>query len=207
MTAGATAAAAQSRLRATFERIARDRMAGLPFLNPRLQVEAFGFRAWQGPLVGALVTPWSINLVILPDPAVPAIGPATTSPPGAFRVLAGGQSQVWQFPSGAYEFHGHDEAGLGPYQQCSLFSPAEEFASQQDAREAASAALEELFRAPGARPPATPARADAPARAALAATGLSRRQLFGGARTAVPPGGSGPRSAGAPLAVVPEDRG
>jgi [NiFe] hydrogenase assembly HybE family chaperone len=202
--ADATAGAAQSRLRTTFERIAHERMAGLPFLNPRLQVEAFGFRAWQGALVGALVTPWSINLVIMPrtpepkEPATATRSAQALGPSESFRALASGQSQRWSFPSGSYEFHGHDEPGLGPYQQCSLFSPAQEFAAQQDAREAASAALEELFREPLPRPPVVPARVDAPA-GVTGAAGLSRRQLLFGAGRAATAGVAERQVAAAPV--------
>jgi [NiFe] hydrogenase assembly HybE family chaperone len=129
-------------LEAVFEDVRRTRMADLPFLNPALRVEAVGFRDWQGARVGALITPWSIVIVVMPDAA-----------PEAVRRLPTGQSQEWTFPSGVYEFHGHEEPTLGHYQQCSLFSPAMDFASHEDARTAAHAALDALFAAP-APPPA-----------------------------------------------------
>ena len=61
-----TADDAVSRLETTFGAIRRDRMQDVPILNPALQVEAIGMRAWQGHWLGALVTPWFINLVLLP---------------------------------------------------------------------------------------------------------------------------------------------
>jgi [NiFe] hydrogenase assembly HybE family chaperone len=124
-------------LEAVFEDVRRTRMADLPFLNANLRVEALGFREWQGARVGALITPWSIVIVALPDAA-----------PEAVRRLPTGQSQEWTFPSGVYEFHGHEEPTLGHYQQCSLFSPALEFATHEDARTAACAALDALFTPP-----------------------------------------------------------
>jgi [NiFe] hydrogenase assembly HybE family chaperone len=123
-------------LERTFERIRTERMAGLPFLNERLRVEALGFRDWQGVRVGALVTPWSINLVILPAPGTTL---AASRP---------GEPRTWTFPSGEYAFDGHEEPTLGVYQQCSLFSPAFEFDSHDDAAAAARAALEALFAVP-----------------------------------------------------------
>jgi [NiFe] hydrogenase assembly HybE family chaperone len=123
-------------LERAFERVGAERMAGLPFLNERLRVEALGFRDWQGVRVGALVTPWTINLVILP-------APGTTLPPART-----GAARNWQFPSGTYAFDGHTEPTLGAYQQCSLFSPPEEFASHEAAVAAARAALEALFAPP-----------------------------------------------------------
>lgn len=130
-------------LEAVFEHVQRTRMADLDFLNARLRVEALGFRDWNGARVGALVTPWSIVIMILPGTNVDAV-----------PRLATGRSQEWAFPSGAYEFHGHEEPSLGHYQQCSLFSPVIEFDSQDAAREAALAALDALFTAPA--PPAPP---------------------------------------------------
>jgi [NiFe] hydrogenase assembly HybE family chaperone len=130
-------------LEAVFEHVQRTRMADLDFLNARLRVEAIGFRDWNGARVGALVTPWSIVIMILP-------GTNTESVPR----LATGRGQEWAFPSGTYEFHGHEEPSLGHYQQCSLFSPVLEFESQDAAREAAVAALDALFTAPA--PPAPP---------------------------------------------------
>jgi [NiFe] hydrogenase assembly HybE family chaperone len=130
-------------LEAVFENVRRSRMADLDFLNSRLHVEAIGFRDWNGARVGALVTPWSIVIMILPGTTAVAV-----------PRLATGCSQAWSFPSGDYEFHGHDEPSLGHYQQCSLFSPVLEFESQDAAREAAQAALDALFTVPA--PPAPP---------------------------------------------------
>lgn len=134
-------------LEAVFEDVRRSRMADLPFLNPRLQVEAVGFRDWQGARVGALITPWSIVIVVMPGEA-----------PDAVRRLPTGQSQERVFPSGCYEFHGHEEPTLGHYQQCSLFSPALDFATQDDARAAAHAALDALFAVPPPPVPPPPRR-------------------------------------------------
>jgi [NiFe] hydrogenase assembly HybE family chaperone len=121
-----------------FERIRSERMAGLPLLNEQLRVEALGFRDWQGVRVGALVTPWSINLIILP-----AAG-------GALPAARSGESRTWSFPSGAYAFVSAADPALGVYAQCSLFSPAFEFECHDDAVTAARAALEALFTPPQA---------------------------------------------------------
>jgi [NiFe] hydrogenase assembly HybE family chaperone len=128
-------------LEAVFRGVHETRMADLPFLNARLHVQAVGFRDWQDARVGALVTPWSIVIMVLPG-----------ANPQSVPKLATGRSQEWSFPSGVYEFYGHEEPTLGHYQQCSLFSPALEFADQAAAVEAAQAALDALFTPP--TPPA-----------------------------------------------------
>ncbi len=119
-----------------FTRVWLERMDGLPFLNGRLRVEALGFRDWQGVRVGALVTPWSLNLLIAPAPSalLPLVRP--------------GDTHAWSFPSGEYGFDGHDDPDLGRYHQYSLYSPVPEFETHEEAVAVAWAALEALFRAP-----------------------------------------------------------
>jgi [NiFe] hydrogenase assembly HybE family chaperone len=114
-------------------RAAEARMAGVPILNPRLAVEAVGFRRWSGHWLGALVTPWCINVVLLPDDPQAWKPP----PPGDKRLLA--------FPAGPYEFISGRDALLGEHQSLSLFSPVLEFEDQNAARIAALAALDALF--------------------------------------------------------------
>lgn len=124
--------AAAARLASAYERIARTRMADLPFLNPALRVEAVGFRPWGGEWLGALVTPWSVNLVLLPGE-------------GEWRSLPMGGERIVALPAGRYRFiAGHDEEA-GEHHACSLFSPAQEFGSHETAVAVAEAALEALF--------------------------------------------------------------
>lgn len=120
-------------VRAVFEHIRRTRMAELPILNPMLQVDIVGWREWQGEWLGVLVTPWSINLMLLPGSG------------GRFRALAMDEWQSWSFPSGTYDFMGGDEEGLGAYQICSLFSPVLQFDSHDEAVAAARAAIDALM--------------------------------------------------------------
>lgn len=111
-----------ARLAAAFADLAQGAMAGLPIANPALRVETVGFTAFEGDWVGVLITPWAINLVVLPgDPAAQA-------------APADGLARPRRFPSGSYEFHAGHLDPLGPYQSCSLFSPPGEFADQDGAR-------------------------------------------------------------------------
>jgi [NiFe] hydrogenase assembly HybE family chaperone len=117
-----------------YERIWRTRMQDLAFLNPNLRVEAVGFRAWEGEWLGALVTPWSLNLLLLPGE-------------GEWASLAAGSERFVTFPAGCFRFIAGHEAGLGESQSCSLFSPVLEFADHEAARLTAAAALAGLFAA------------------------------------------------------------
>lgn len=120
------------RLEACFEEVASTRMAGLPFLNEAISVKAVGGRDWNGGWLCVLVTPWFMNLMLLPGDADE---PAATT--GTKRLIA--------FPAGRFEFIAGHEDAIGPYWMCSLFSPVFEFAEQETAEATALAALDALF--------------------------------------------------------------
>ncbi len=143
-------------LEAAYRRIRDTRMRGLPFLNERLEVQAVGFRAWEGQWLGALVTPWSINLVLLPGE-------------GKWPALAPGRERLAVFPAGRFRFIAGTDETAGEHHACSLFSPPGEFADHATAVAVAEAAIEALFdarnaehvdgqRAPGDPPPAVSKR-------------------------------------------------
>jgi [NiFe] hydrogenase assembly HybE family chaperone len=169
------AAAAAARVQAAFERVHRDRMAGLPFVNEALRVELVGLRRWQGRWLGVLVTPWSMNLMLLPADDAPE-----GTPP--WPRLATGEFAEFAFPAGVLSFLGGREGEAGEYLTCSLFSPVFEFADQAAARQMAEACLLALLDPQAAAAQAAPAREPQPS--------LSRRRFLGGAgdaaRTAEP---------------------
>ncbi|CAO3432613.1 [NiFe]-hydrogenase assembly chaperone HybE [Azospirillum endophyticum] len=122
-----------ARLEAAFREIHTAQMRGMPIVNDALAVKAVGFRRHGGRWLGALVTPWFLNLVLLPGEADDWSG------------LVPGAKELIEFPSGRYEFVHANRKGVGPYKACSLFSPMFEFASMLQATETASAALVSLF--------------------------------------------------------------
>ncbi|MBA4176295.1 MAG: [NiFe]-hydrogenase assembly, chaperone, HybE [Leptothrix sp. (in: Bacteria)] len=152
-------------LQARFEHIRGQQMADLPMLNPALRVEAVGFRPWSAHWLGVLVTPWFMNLMLLPR--------RREQWPG----VAERESRHHVFPAGVFEFIGGHDAVLDEYQACSLFSPMFGFSDHAAAHNTAVAALAALFdaanRPGGDAPPQAPA---APAGPALSKRGF----LFGG---------------------------
>jgi [NiFe] hydrogenase assembly HybE family chaperone len=154
-------------LEAVFRRIQAETMAGVPILNPALTVEAVGFSRWQDHWLGIVITPWFMNLVLVPGAAA------------SWQSVAPGLRLFRKFPSGDFAFLGSDEPEVGEFQSCSLFSPMGQFAEQAGAREVACAALEALQRAPEAAQPA-PAREafEDPKQAALERP-MSKREFLG----------------------------
>ena len=122
-----------TRLEAAFREIHTAQMRGLPIVNDALAVKAVGFRRHGERWLGALVTPWFLNLVLLPGEG------------DEWSELVPGAKELIEFPSGRYEFVHANRKGVGAYKACSLFSPMFEFASMLQATETASAALVSLF--------------------------------------------------------------
>lgn len=126
---------------AAFRRIDAERMADLPFRNPALCVEAVGFRMHDGQWLGVLVTPWAMNLLLLPANAATWIG-----------VPAGRRSMI-HYPAGDMPFLGGEEAEIGEYLVCPLFASMAQFTDQDTARLTAQASLIALLKAAPASDP------------------------------------------------------
>ncbi len=121
------------RLAAAFRDVQATRMQGLGFLNSALEVEAVAFAPWEGHWLGVMVTPWFINLALLPRDVA------------AWQSIAPGEKRRYRFPAGDYDFIGATDAVVGELQICSLFSPVLEFEDQSTARFVATLAREALF--------------------------------------------------------------
>ena len=126
--------ALRARLVSAWTRIRDERMAGIPILNDAIVVDALAPRSWHDGWLTVLVTPWSINFML-----IPADGADWSS-------LQPGRNVRHVFPAGSFSFIVGDEPGFGRYQMCSLFSPVLEFDGHDAAMIAAAAALDALFR-------------------------------------------------------------
>jgi [NiFe] hydrogenase assembly HybE family chaperone len=127
------------------------RVKGMPIYNPTVAVEAVGFREHEGRQVGVIVTPWFMNLTVLPSDEDRKVWVAG----GSIRLV---------FPSGAYDFVVNDLEDVGLIGACSLFSTMLDFTDHEAAQLAATTIADAVFEAEQA--PAAPA--------------VSRRQLLGG---------------------------
>jgi [NiFe] hydrogenase assembly HybE family chaperone len=88
---------------ASFERIGRESMRGLPFYNEALSVEAIGFERFGEGWIGVLITPWFMNLMLVSDQPIPyaetANGKKRTIelPGGPVKLLCGGTEDFGMF--------------------------------------------------------------------------------------------------------------
>ncbi len=117
---------------ARFEAIYAERMRDLPIVNSRLAVEAVGFDQWEDHDLGVLITPWFMNLVLLPD-SKRLVG------------LAQGERIECRFPSGPCELTVYHDEELGSYLAAVLFRTVADFPDQDIARAVAEEALVNLL--------------------------------------------------------------
>ncbi len=148
------------RLEAAFGHIERERMADVPLLNDALRVQAVGFRDVDDANLGVLITPWFMNLM-----RMPAEGDDVGSP---------GEKRFVDLPAGRFEFIAGEEADIGTYQMCSLFSPVFEFADQATAVATAEAVMAQVM-TPAAE---TEGSDDAAGRARVSRRGLLRGEFL-----------------------------
>ena len=156
------------RVEAAFRAIERERMRDVPILNPALRVAVAGMRPFGDAWLSVLITPWFINLMLLPGSEEEA---------RAWSRVPVGTKIARRFPAGTFEFICGAEDAIGPYQMCSLFSPVLEFENQDAALAAAEAALgavldSNLWDDARQRPEDSNAKKED--------TNLSRRDLFSG---------------------------
>jgi len=85
----------------TFERILAENMQGIPILNSRISVQALGFQEYQGRVIGIIITPWLMNLVLLP------------SSEEDWSDLVLGHKETHEFPAGKYKFLVNEIDGIG----------------------------------------------------------------------------------------------
>lgn len=163
-------ASAKGRLIAAFREVFNGAMRDVPLVNHSLNVECISFRVWEGQLLGILLTPWFMNLILMPGPGE------------EWADLVPGEKEDVDFPSGVYEFIHCNRPGVGGYKACSLFSPVQEFASQLHATEVARAVMNALFDPAHRDDVAAPAEPEAPAPVPVAGAPerLSRRRLLMG---------------------------
>lgn len=152
-------------LRVHFENVHRSRMSDLPFVNPALGVEVIDMRRYRGDWLGVLVTPWSIQLVLLPGGGE------------LWQDISAGMRRKVALPVGELSFIADaGEDALQAYQYCPLATSVASLASMDAARRFAFEAMVAVL---SAHPDVPGEGADVPAEVAEPQVDLRRRSLFG----------------------------
>ncbi len=117
-----------------YDDIRVNRMADVPILNDKLRVQAVGFREWNHHVLGVLITPWFMNLMLLPREDTD------------WKGYKFGSKHSFVFEAGSFEFTLGEEENLGQYMSCSMFSPMFDFADHEAAVETAEAIVAGMFK-------------------------------------------------------------
>ena len=115
-----------------FDKIRDTRMRGLPLLNEKLSVEAVGFRPLGDHQVGVLLTPWFMNLVLLPGT-------------DEWDSMQQGEVVSWPLPHGEYDFTVSRDEELGTFLSAILFSSVSSIPTQEIAHDIAEEIAELVF--------------------------------------------------------------
>ena len=110
-----------------------EHMRDLPIVNKALQVEAIGFHEYRGHQLGVLVTPWFMNLILLPGV-------------DKWSNSSQGDTSSIDFPSGRIEFAVSHDKMLGTYLSAVAFRDVVEIADQATARKLALEVLDNLMK-------------------------------------------------------------
>ena len=127
-----------NRLRDHYQYVYTHKMNDIPIVNNKLEVEVVGFVDWghdknkSAAEVGVLITPWFMNIVLLPKESMKQ------------EVRVGKTANIL-FPDGEYSFLTQLDEEFGVYLTCSLFSPMFEFKTQEQARSTAEAVMQQLM--------------------------------------------------------------
>ena len=121
------------KLLATYRDKVQPQMCGLPMYNANLQTEAIGFERRDGRLSGVLLTPWFMNLVLLPNES------------DKWLKLPPGKTFEVDFPSGCQRCLLSAPEGIVPHLSLPLFTTVQDFTDQDGARRVAEEVLRQLY--------------------------------------------------------------
>jgi [NiFe] hydrogenase assembly HybE family chaperone len=118
-----------------FRQIEQNQMQGLPVCNEQLTTEIVGLTRFQAYWVGALITPWTLQMIMLPATA-------------DAEQLVESDHRTYEFPQGKVVFMTTENEALGPYQSCALMSPLHSFETQEQIRQTAVEVMALMFQPP-----------------------------------------------------------
>lgn len=139
-------------VRRHYEQVWHSAMHDMPFVNHALAVDTHGFARVDGDWLGVVITPWFINLFLLPGGGA------------LWADCPTGEQRSVTLPAGLMDFFADnpaDDSGLAAYQYCPLLSPVQSVADMPTARRIAAAALAAALSPPPAMPAGEAAAADA----------------------------------------------
>lgn len=122
-----------NQLEQRFKQIGDERIVGLPIYNDSLAVEAIEFQPCGDNNIGALITPWFINIMLMPNSN------------NHWQARSLGDRINYELPCGEQEFMLGEDEVVGRYLFRTVASPTHCYHSQEAARSAAQKSLQTLL--------------------------------------------------------------
>jgi [NiFe] hydrogenase assembly HybE family chaperone len=116
-----------------FDKINREQMAGLPIVNPMLDVDVVGFQEHDGRTIGVITTPWLMTLAVFPGDD------------DDWSDVKIGDKRKFPFPARDYQFLANEIDGIGTYYGYAIYSPMNEFDHHDHALAGANGFMELLM--------------------------------------------------------------
>lgn len=142
-----------------FKQVATKEMNDMDICNQNIQVEAVGFHLYENHWLGMVITPWFLNLMLLPQ----------EGQPWPELIEQKGNDIALEFPCGNLNFTPRVDPIIGSHLVCSLASPVKDYKTHEELVTVAHQILVDLNRIPLTN-------VDEPA-------SMSRRSLFTNLRT------------------------
>jgi [NiFe] hydrogenase assembly HybE family chaperone len=117
----------------TYRETVQPKMCGLPLYNAALEIEAVGFKRRDGRLCGVLLTPWCMNLLLLPEES------------DEWQKLPAGKTVEVKFPSSIHSCLLSAPEGIVPHLSLPLFTTVQDFTDHDTARRVALETLRLLY--------------------------------------------------------------
>ena len=117
--------------------------SGRPPVNASLSCRALGFARYRGDWLGVLITPWFVDLYLLPGGGE------------LWGDIPSGQRRYVELPQGTVPFTAADDPQIGPYQYSPLISPVSVLPDMAAAMKLANDVLSGIFGEPARSLPAS----------------------------------------------------
>lgn len=128
----------QTFLETHFKSVHKDEMDDLKLCNKNVHVEGIGFHLHDNHWIGIMITPWFLNLMIIPQSGQP--WPELTEGRGKDIVL--------EFPCGNLKFAPRIDPVIGSHLCCLLASPLNDYKTHDEVVSIAHQVLADLQRIP-----------------------------------------------------------
>ncbi|MFV0576870.1 MAG: [NiFe]-hydrogenase assembly chaperone HybE [Vibrio sp.] len=118
----------KARIENVYQNILEQEMQSMPFIAQNIGIEMVGLQQYQDHWLGVMITPWMMNLMILPIQ-----NNQVQNEQGLWPDLHVGEEVGIRLAGNDYRFYASEVEGIGQFLACSLMSPISGIANHAQA--------------------------------------------------------------------------